>query len=291
MLNKIGIIAFPRNLNLARRIKEHIRGDILIYENGVFERAFMEYNLIVAIMAAGIVVRKISPLLRDKWKDPGVVVVDAAGRFAIPILGGHHGANELAERLSEIGIIPVITTATEAYGKCSVERVSELLGCDIVNKESTKSVNLSILREDVPVLRIMGPKIVLVDDDVSVLKRGDGFVVGIGTRKGVKKEEVVSGIREALSEASLDIDEIDLFATSRLKEREMGLIDACRELGKPLVFLADDDINSVNPPSSSKAQRMGLKGVCEPCALVLSKRGELILSKRVYGSVTIAIAR
>ena len=288
---KTAIIAFEKDRQLAEQIRGLTEGDILIYENGVFERAFMEYNLIVAIMAAGIVVRKISPLLRDKWKDPGVVVVDAAGRFAIPILGGHHGANELAERLSEIGIIPVITTATEAYGKCSVERVSELLGCDIVNKESTKSVNLSILREDVPVLRIMGPKIVLVDD-VSVLKRGGGFVVGIGTRKGVKKEEVVSGIREALSEASLDIDEIDLFATSRLKEREMGLIDACRELGKPLVFLADDDINSVNPPSSSsKAQRMGLKGVCEPCALVLSKRGELILSKRVYGSVTIAIAR
>jgi len=43
------------------------------------------------IMAAGIAVRNIAPLVSDKWKDPAVVVVDSGLNFAIPVLGGHHG--------------------------------------------------------------------------------------------------------------------------------------------------------------------------------------------------------
>ena len=50
-------------------------------------------------MALGIVVRLAGPLAVDKRRDPAVVVVDDAGRFAISVLGGHGaGANELAAR-------------------------------------------------------------------------------------------------------------------------------------------------------------------------------------------------
>ncbi|OJH49454.1 cobalamin (vitamin B12) biosynthesis CbiG protein [Methanohalophilus portucalensis FDF-1] len=45
------------------------------------------------------------------------------------------------------------------------------MGCDIVNKESTKDVNCALLEQDVEVLKIKGPKIVIVDSDVSVLKK------------------------------------------------------------------------------------------------------------------------
>jgi len=117
------------------------------------------------------VVRDIAPLLDNKWSDPAVIVVDSNLNFAIPLLGGHHGANEVARQISELGAIPVLTTATEVHGKPSVEGIAEKIGCEIFNKESTVAVNCALLDQDIEVLEIKGPKIVIVDEDVSVLVR------------------------------------------------------------------------------------------------------------------------
>ncbi len=168
------MITFERNRNTAVTIAEYLDADILPYDKNVFKNAFEEYDSIVALFATGIVVREIAPLLVDKWSDPAVVVVDSNLTFAIPLTGGHHGANELARRLSEIGAVPVITTATEVHDRPSVEGIADALGCDIVNKESTISVNCALLEQDVEVFEIRGPKVVVVGDDVSVLKKNKG---------------------------------------------------------------------------------------------------------------------
>lgn len=114
-------------------------------------------------------VRDIAPLLENKWADPAVVVVDSNLNFAIPLLGGHHGANEIARKLSELGAVPVLTTATEVHGKPSVEGIADRLGCKIFNKESTVAVNCALLDQDIEVLEVKGPRIIVVDEDVSVL--------------------------------------------------------------------------------------------------------------------------
>lgn len=100
-----------------------------------------------------------------------MIVVDSNLNFAIPLIGGHHGANEVARKISELGAVPVLTTATEVHGKPSVEGIADRLGCNIFNKESTVAVNCALLDQDVEVLEVKGPRIVVVDEDVSVLIR------------------------------------------------------------------------------------------------------------------------
>ncbi len=203
------------------------------YEKGIWEK-LLDYDCIVALMPAGIVVRQICPLLRSKWVDPAVVVVDKALRFAIPILGGHHGGNEVAKRLEKFGITAVITTAMEFE---------------------------------------------------------DGLSVGIGCRKGVKPEDVLEAINRALEEVGATLEDVRVFATAEVKKNENGLIEAIDRVKKPIVFLKKEDLNSVEVPSSSKAKILGINSVAEASALFVSKKKELILPKRVYGGVTIAIAR
>ena len=54
-------------------------------------------------MAAGIAVRLLAPVLTDKHKDPGVVVVDDAGTFVLSLLSGHIGsANDLARKVGVV---------------------------------------------------------------------------------------------------------------------------------------------------------------------------------------------
>ena len=252
-------------------------------------------------MACGIAVRQLAPLLKDKWDDPPVVVVDAGLNNAISLCGGHHGANELAKRLAKTGAHPVITTATEVLHRPSVETIAGTLDCEIVNRDSTRAVNSCLLRSDLPVINISGPKVVMVDPDVTVLKKkgvgkeGDnrktGVIVGIGTRRDVSSGNVVDAVKKALSECGLKLSDVELFASATIKENESGLIEAIYGMGGQIVFIPAEVINSITVPSASEAKRLGLNGVCEPCALALSRENKLIMKKKVYDNVTIAIAQ
>jgi cobalt-precorrin 5A hydrolase len=64
----------------------------------------------------GVVVRAIAPLVKSKYEDPAVVVLDVGGRWAVSLLSGHEGgANDLALRVANLtGAEPVVTTTTEA---------------------------------------------------------------------------------------------------------------------------------------------------------------------------------
>jgi cobalt-precorrin 5A hydrolase len=57
-----------------------------------------------------------------------------------------------------------------------------------------------------------------------------------------------------------------------------------------LIFLDDKTINAQAGVSPSRATKIGLSGVAEPCALAVAKKKELVMRKKVYGRVTIAIA-
>jgi cobalt-precorrin 5A hydrolase len=117
------------------------------------------------------------------------------------------------------------------------------------------------------------------------------MIIGIGTRRGITKEEVIEAVEQALEECGASLEDVTAFASAKLKEHEKVLLEAVELLGIPVKFVPDEVLNSYNPPSASQASRFGLKGVAEPAALALSEKKELICRKKVYGRVTIAIAR
>lgn len=91
---------------------------------------FANFDGIVAIVSLGALVRLIAPHLKDKEQDPGVVVVDEAGHFAIPMLSGHlGGANALAGILAQaLGATPVLTTASDSRQTLGVDLLGRELG-------------------------------------------------------------------------------------------------------------------------------------------------------------------
>jgi cobalt-precorrin 5A hydrolase/precorrin-3B C17-methyltransferase len=71
---------------------------------------------IVAILPMGIIVRAIEPT--KKTVDPWVVCIEENGRYVIPVLNGHRGANEFATLISDaISAQVVITTSEEPYAE------------------------------------------------------------------------------------------------------------------------------------------------------------------------------
>jgi cobalt-precorrin 5A hydrolase/precorrin-3B C17-methyltransferase len=66
----------------------HLRG---LFEDG---------QPIIAVMAAGAVIRLLAKSLGDKKTEPPVIAVSQDGLQIVPLLGGHHGAHEMARKMA-----------------------------------------------------------------------------------------------------------------------------------------------------------------------------------------------
>ncbi|OIQ78468.1 cobalamin biosynthesis protein CbiG [mine drainage metagenome] len=91
---------------------------------------FTDFDQLVFFVSLGAVVRLIAPHLKTKDEDPGVVVVDDAGQFIIPVLSGHiGGANAMAEQIAALlGGAAVLTTASDVGKTIAVDILGRELG-------------------------------------------------------------------------------------------------------------------------------------------------------------------
>ncbi|MDO5846260.1 MAG: cobalt-precorrin 5A hydrolase, partial [Methanocorpusculum sp.] len=234
---KYAVVYLKRFEAGAAKIAAFLDAELCLYADKIFAELFGRCECIVAVMASGIAVRGVAPLLTDKWHDCALVVVTPDLSYAVSVLGGHHGANECVKRLAELGITPVISTATEVFGKPSVEEIAKREHAEIINKDSTREVNEAMLESTAEIVRVNPPKVVIANKGVSVLVQASPYVLGIGCRLGTPKEEILSAVRAALAGAGISPADCTIFATTQKKFSEAGLHEAAGELGVNLIFL------------------------------------------------------
>ncbi|ADB59887.1 cobalamin (vitamin B12) biosynthesis CbiG protein [Haloterrigena turkmenica DSM 5511] len=298
---EIAIISFGRKMDTAEEIKAEIGDryeaiDIIEYHGDVFEEHWGEYDCFIGLMASGIAMRKTAHLLDDKWDDPAICVVDEELTWAIPITGGHHGANQVAQDLATMGAVPAMTTASEAAGKQGVESRAKAMDTHVVNGDSTVKTNLAVLDDNLgPVERLEGPKAVLVGDDVTVLKRNkdEGVVLGTGSVSGADKEAFLEAWEEALERTDYELEDVEFVGTATRKEDEEGLLEAAQELDLGVVAFDKETLLDHEGPTPSKSKELiGWPGVSEASAIAGGAEQELILEKISYeNEVTVAIGR
>lgn len=117
-----------------------------------FKFAFLNSEIIVCIMASGIVVRALAPLIQSKYQDPAVLVIDEKGDFVISLLSGHiGGANEATREVASlIDAQAVITTSTDLHGKLAVDLLAEQMDAIVEPRDKIKTISrLLIEGEDV----------------------------------------------------------------------------------------------------------------------------------------------
>lgn len=116
----------------------------------LFPALWPAYKGLILIISLGAVVRMIAPLLEDKKKDPGVVVIDDRGEHVISVLSGHlGGANELAREVAAvIGARPVITTASDVQKTIPVDLFGRRFGWEWESAEKLTPVSASVVNEE-----------------------------------------------------------------------------------------------------------------------------------------------
>jgi cobalt-precorrin 5A hydrolase len=119
------------------------------------------------------------------------------------------------------------------------------------------------------------------------------LVVGIGCRRGVSEEQIERAVLHALAQGGVaGLAAIRELATVVLKANEPGLLSFAQRHGIPLRVIARHQIEGrswVSQPSDWVRQSVGLDGVCEPCALIASTRGRLVVPKTALDGVAVAI--
>ena len=307
---RIAIVTITRpGLGVALKIQGRVAADLYVSERyvdpadtrmisfdgivknllpGLFER----YDGIVLVMALGIVVRTIAPLIQDKKHDPGIVVVDVSGRFAISVLSGHlGGANQLARDVAEpIGATPVITTGTDATGTIAPDLMSKEIGADLEPFDLLKRVSSAIVDGDkvlilnperIPFPSLQGPMKphILVHDRwpdpvpqtraaVVISNRTDRptqtlpvhvtiyprtLAVGIGCNRGTAFEEIRDLVLDEFRKNHLATSSIRKFRTIDLKSDEAGIIETARHFDRALATFTREELSAVPVPTPSQA--------------------------------------
>ena len=143
------LAAIISNTQLYGKNKSDMATETISYDNlsKLTTEIFNKYENLIFIMATGIVVRVIAPLLKDKFTDPAVVVLNETGEHVISLLSGHiGGANELTLTIAkELAAIPVITTASDVNNKLAADMLAKKLNLKITSRQQLVKINAEIV--------------------------------------------------------------------------------------------------------------------------------------------------
>jgi cobalt-precorrin 5A hydrolase/precorrin-3B C17-methyltransferase len=273
---------------------------------------------IVGFCAAGILVRALAPLLADKRSEPPVVAVAEDLSVAVPVLGGHRGANALAEAIAAAtGAVAAITTAGDLRFGFAVD--DPPAGWRVANPEAANGIAATLLAGDPVALRVEAgdprwlqrstlrfaasgtPALVLTDRAVAapgndLVLHPPVLAVGIGCERGADAEDVVELARRTLAARGLAEGSVACIASIDLKADEDAVHAAARAFGVPARFFTATELEAETPrlvhPSDTVFRHVGCHGVAEAAALAAAgPNSTLIVDKRRSARATCAIAR
>jgi cobalt-precorrin 5A hydrolase len=287
----------------------------------LISRLWHEKDGLICIMASGIVVRLIAPLLEAKDRDPAIVVMDDAGRFAVSLLSGHlGGANRLAEQCAcASGATAVITTATDAHGLPSFDLLAKEQGWVIDELSRVKTLNSLLLEgEEIAVVDPTGQVERFVsargylcyfpDFQTALRSNAAGYlfvsnreipadcappnllilrprnlVLGIGCNSGTKADEIERVVLANFEKLALSLKSVCCLASAVAKKNEAGLLAFAGKYSIPLTFYESSELNVVSSPSPPSPHALKAIGATGVAepAALLASQGGSLLLKKV----------
>lgn len=333
---KIAIVSVSdKGQQLALNLKEKLDSDSTIIRTDLYHKnvkkyfpiLFYEYDAIIAIMASGILIRSIAPLIESKVSDPAVLNIDDNGNFVISTLSGHlGGANKLTQKVADlIDAIPVITTSTDVNNKLGIDVIAKDLYLSIDEPEEILFFNKAIL-EGKEISFTLNPNKnfeylfeylnnVTLEINVSInhssevnedeihvqtgehklILRERKVVVGIGCRRGKECIKIHEGLVKSINDLNIHKSRINMLSSAEIKKDEQGILELSDKLNIPVTFVDLDKLKLFESNDVQKSEfvksKFGIYGVCEPSALITAGfDSKLVYKKTSYDGVTIAIA-
>ncbi|MBD8273255.1 MULTISPECIES: precorrin-3B C(17)-methyltransferase [Pseudomonas fluorescens group] len=205
---------------------------------------------LIALCAAGIVIRTLAPLLLEKGEEPAVLAVAEDGSAVVPLLGGLGGVNVMAREIAAaLGVAAAITTSGELrFGTCLLNPPR---GYELADLEVGKRFVSDLLAGES--VRIEGAAPWLAQANLPQDPHARLAIhVGSAERTPAANELLIYPktvcatckpgahlavrVRSALHEAGIAVQSLACLLASDLQMAEVSLHEAALELGVPLRF-------------------------------------------------------
>jgi cobalt-precorrin 5A hydrolase/precorrin-3B C17-methyltransferase len=294
------------------------------------ERHWPHCSAVVAVGACGLVTRLIAPLLRDKLRDPAVLVIDPLGRAVIPLLGGHSaGGERLAEELAALlDAQAVLSGSSGVQGQLCLDGFGTAWGWrrgagdwNGLMQELARGRRPAVAQETGLDLWRQLPAAAALEE----LDPGEGTLVisprlgpgcrwhppclwlGIGCERNSSLSLLERLVDQTLAAHQLTPAAVAGLASIDRKGDEAALLALSKQRGWPLRLFPAGDLSTVPVPNPSEvvASEMGTASVAEAAALRAANPGQdelsdsqLLVAKTIgratadeQGAATLAIAR
>ena len=238
---------------LIHGLAERVEGaDRVYHEFGATLREFYQQDTpIIALCAAGIVIRTLAPLLLEKGAEPPVLAVAEDGSAVVPLLGGLGGVNVMAREIAAgLEVAAAITTSGELrFGTCLLNPpsgyalgdlelgkrfVSDLLAGQSVRVEGAAPwLAQAQLPEDPHAqlsIHVGHAERAPAANELMIYPRN--VLVAVSAEVA----DLPGAIRSALHQAKIAVQSVACLLASDLSMASTALREAALELGVPLRF-------------------------------------------------------
>jgi cobalt-precorrin 5A hydrolase/precorrin-3B C17-methyltransferase len=234
-------------------LAERVDGADRVYHEfgATLRELYQQGTPIIALCAAGIVIRTLAPLLLEKGAEPPVLVVAEDGSAVVPLLGGLGGVNVMAREIAAgLEVAAAITTSGELrFGTCLLNPpsgyalgdlelgkrfVSDLLAGETVRIEGEAPwLAQAQLPEDAQArlaVHVSHAERTPAANELLIYPRNVVVAVDAGL------VNVAGAVRQALHRAKIALQSLVCLLVADTEMASPGLREAALELGVPLRF-------------------------------------------------------
>ncbi|WP_336347890.1 precorrin-3B C(17)-methyltransferase [Pseudomonas monsensis] len=261
------VILGQASLATARRIQQvypaaqihglagRVEGADLVYQafGETLRELYQQDTPIIALCAAGIVIRTLAPLLLEKGAEPAVLAVAEDGSAVVPLLGGLGGVNVMARDIAAgLQVTAAITTSGELrFGTCLLNPpsgyaladleagkrfVSDLLAGHSVRIEGAAPwLDQAQLPQDPQAQRAIH-----VGSGVRAARADELLIYprSVAVAVSAAVDDVANAVRASLQQAKVALQSLACLVAADSEIASANLREAALELGVPLRFVA-----------------------------------------------------
>lgn len=306
----------PSAEDTARRAAKALGGEAMTPSSyGVADTLrsfFAARRPIIGVCASGILMRAIAPMMGDKWSEPPVIALSEDGAFAVPLLGGHHGANEIAQRLAGLfGGAAALTTAGEARLGLALDNPPA--GWVLENPHDAKSAMAALLAgarctltTEADWLSPLAPTVTTAPgDDGAIVLTVEGAAplrywrrtlsLGLGCARGCDPAEMATLVMDTLATHKRSLFEVARISSIDLKSDEAAIHALAKRIEIIPEFYRASTLEAAHDrlatPSEVVFAEVGCHGVAEGAALTAAgEDAVLLINKQKTANATCAVA-